>query len=165
MTSLMCAHCNARASFAELPSFWSSPGCLCDGKLSEHFADAPLTVHSFKGSSSSPSQLANTPAQIPNIKSTLLSLNTKPNLYYLGPNLVSWRLPGGQKCPLRVNIYSDMISRILWKHMFTIASLPNKTDATEGCTRLTQECSYHYSDFIDWFGLAFSDMRYFPPLG
>ena len=63
MTSLMCAHCNARASFAELPSFWSSPGCLCDGKLSEHFADAPLTVHSFKGSPPSSSQL---PSQIQN---------------------------------------------------------------------------------------------------
>ena len=64
MTSLMCAHCNARASFAELPSFWSSPGCLCDGKLSEHFADAPLTVHSFKGPSSSLSQ----PTTFPNTK-------------------------------------------------------------------------------------------------
>ena len=64
-----------------------------------------------------------------------------------------------QNGPLRVNIHSDMISPILWKHMFTIASLSKRNDAIEGCIRLTQECSYHYSDFIDWFGLAFSDIK------
>ena len=49
--------------------------------------------------------------------------------------------------------------------MVTMESLPYRNDATEGCIRLTQERSYHYSDFIHWFGLALSDIRYFPPLG
>ena len=31
--------------------------------------------------------------------------------------------------------------------------------------RPTQKCSNHYSDFIHWFGLAFSDIRYFPLWG
>ena len=75
------------------------------------------------------------------------------------------RHPEGQKCPLRGNIHSDMISPILWKHMCTMESVQYKNYATEGCIRLTQEYSYDYSNSIHWFGLAFFDIRYFPPLG
>ena len=48
---------------------------------------------------------------------------------------------------------------------FTMESLPYKNDSTEGCIRLNQERSYHYSDFMHWFGLAFSDIRYIPLWG
>ena len=57
------------------------------------------------------------------------------------------------------------ISPIKCKYIWnTKACLLNKKRSW-GCIRLTQECSNCHSDFLYMFGLAFSDIRYFPPLG
>ena len=56
---------------------------------------------------------------------------------------------------------SPIKCKYIWN---TKAFLLNKK-CSQGCIRLTQECSNCYSDFLHMFGLAFSDIRYFPPLG
>ena len=56
---------------------------------------------------------------------------------------------------------SPLKCKYIWN---TKAFLLNKK-CSQGCIRLTQECSNCYSDFLHMFGLAFSDIRYFPPLG
>ena len=58
-----------------------------------------------------------------------------------------------------------VISPIKCKYIWnTKACLLNK-NRSWGCIRLTQECSNCHSDFLYMFGLAFSDIIYFPPPG
>ena len=53
-----------------------------------------------------------------------------------------------------------MKCKYIWN---TKAFVLNKKQS-QGCIRLTQQCSNCYSDFLYMFALAFSDTRYFPPL-
>ena len=54
---------------------------------------------------------------------------------------------------------------LLWEHMWTIESLLYRNYARKGCKRLTLAYSDIFSNFVHWFGLAFFDIGYFPPLG